>query len=72
MTQTEKVLEHMKQYGSITATEAMNEYGIFRLASRISDMKKSGVPVRKRMIKAKNRFDEPVCFAEYSLEDESA
>ena len=72
MTQCEKILRHLESEGSITAAEALSEYGIMRLASRISDLKKIGVPIRKRMVKAKNRFDEPVCFAEYSLEDESA
>ena len=70
MTQTEKILKHLQQFGSITAGEALSEYGIMRLASRISDLKKDGAPIRKRMVKAKNRFDETVCFAEYSLEDE--
>lgn len=70
MTQCEMILQHLEQCGSITAIEAMNKYGIARLASRISDLKKSGVPIRKRMVKAKNRFDETVCFAEYSLEEE--
>lgn len=70
MTQTERIMEHLNQHGSINAMVALNEYGIYRLASRISDMKKSGVPIRKRMVKAKNRFDEPVAYAEYSLEEE--
>ena len=69
MTQCEKILRHLTVNGTITAGEALSEYGIMRLASRISDLKKSGVPVRKRMVKAKNRFDETVCFAEYSLEE---
>lgn len=70
MTQCEKILRHLQVNGTITAAEALSEYGIMRLASRISDLKKSGAPIRKRMIKAKNRFDETVCFAEYSLEEE--
>lgn len=69
MTQTEKILNHLQQFGTITAGEALAEYGIMRLASRISDLKKSGVPIGKRMVKAKNRFGESVAFAEYSLED---
>lgn len=67
MTQTEKILNHLQEFGTITAGEALTEYGIMRLASRISDLKKSGVPVRKRMVKSKNRFGESVSFAEYSL-----
>lgn len=70
MTQCEMILQHLQVEGKITAASAMNDYGIARLASRINDLKKSGVRIKKRMIKAKNRFGEPVAFAEYSLEDE--
>lgn len=69
MTQCEKILRHLQVNGTITAGEALSEYGIMRLASRISDLKKDGVQIKKRMVKAKNRFDEPVAFAEYSLEE---
>lgn len=69
MTQCEKILRHLQVNGTITAGEALTEYGIMRLASRISDLKKSGVQIKKKMVKAKNRFDEPVAFAEYSLEE---
>lgn len=40
MTQTEKVLRHMKRFGSITPLEAMEEYGIMRLGARIWDLKR--------------------------------
>ena len=46
MTQCEKILRHMEKYGSITSLEAMQEYGIMRLASRVSDLKKAGIPIR--------------------------
>jgi hypothetical protein len=49
MTQCEKIMRHLERYGSITSVEAMSEYGIARLASRINDLKKSGVPIKKRM-----------------------
>lgn len=67
MIQTEKVMRHMRDFGEITSLEAMQEYGIMRLASRISDLKKAGVKINKRMVKAKNRYGEPVSFAAYSL-----
>ena len=70
LTQCEMILQHLQVEGSITAAEAMKDYGIARLASRINDLKKSGVKIKKRMSKAKNRFGESVSFAEYSLEDE--
>lgn len=40
MTQTEKIMNHLQVCGTITAGEALTEYGIMRLASRISDLKK--------------------------------
>lgn len=70
MTQCEMILQHLRTEGSITAAEAMSDYGIMRLASRISDLKKDGVPIRRRMVKAKNRFGEPMAYAEYSIEEE--
>ena len=35
MSQVEKILRHIEMYGSITPLEAMKEYGIMRLASRM-------------------------------------
>ena len=67
MTQCEKVLRHLEDYGSIDSRTAMSEYGIMRLASRISDLKRDGVPITKKMVKSKNRFGEPVSYAAYSL-----
>lgn len=67
MTQCERVLRHMQDYGSITAVEAIKEYGIYRLASRISDLKKQGVAIKKEMVSGKNRYGEPTSFARYSL-----
>ena len=68
MTQPEKIMNHLQTYGSITSLEALSEYGCMRLASRINDLKKSGVPIRREMVKTKNRYGEPVAFAKYSLE----
>ena len=47
--------------------EAMQEYGIMRLASRITDLKKAGYPIRREMVSRKNRYGETVSFARYSL-----
>ena len=68
MTQTEKIVRHLEAFGSITSLEAMQEYGIMRLASRVSALKKSGLPVRSELVRGENRFREPTCYARYSLE----
>lgn len=68
MTQTEQVLRCMEKSGSITSLEAMQEYGIMRLASRITDLKKAGIPIRRDMVSQKNRYGETVTFARYSID----
>lgn len=67
MTQCEKILRHMEDCGSITSLEAMREYGIMRLASRITDLKRMGVPIRKETVTGKNRYGETTSYARYSL-----
>lgn len=44
MTQTEMILGHLKEHGSITPLEAIRDYGIMRLGARIWD----GTMSRKR------------------------
>ena len=68
MTQCERILRHMEDYGSISSLEAVNEYGIMRLASRISDLKRMGVPINKETVKGKNRYGEATSYARYSLQ----
>lgn len=69
MTQNEKIMRHLDVYGTITPLDAMREYGIMRLASRISDLKREGAKISRRMITDKNRFGEPVRYAEYRKGD---
>ena len=70
MNQTETILHHLKMYGPITQADAFELYGIFRLASRINDIKRLGYPVEKEIITGKNRFGKKVSFARYSLKEE--
>lgn len=72
MTQSDMVLRHMQIYGSISAKEAMEEYGIMRLGARIYDLKKLGYPIIKHEVCAKNRFGDPVHFARYELAETSS
>ena len=44
-TQNEMILEHLVAGYSITALEALYDFGCFRLASRISDLKKAGYDI---------------------------
>ena len=72
ITQCERILRHMKDYGSISSLEAMNEYGIMRLASRINDLKAQGIAIVSEVKTGKNRYGEDTHFAVYKLKEETA
>lgn len=67
MTQCERLLEYLNKHDSITQMEALNELGIMRLASRVSDLNRQGYDIQKKMIVVKNRYGESCCVASYSL-----
>ena len=67
MTQKQMILAHMKEAGSITPGVAMEEYGVFRLAARIADLKEDGVEIRTEIEKRKNRYGKTVRYARYRL-----
>ena len=69
MTQCEKILTHMRSRGSITSMEAMQEYGIMRLASWISELREADFAIAKQTIKGKNRYGEHISYAAYRLEE---
>lgn len=71
MTQAEKIVKYMKEYGGITQLDALREFSCMRLASRISDLRRDGMRIKSEMVKAKNRYGEPISFARYSLEEET-
>ena len=69
MTQNDRIMRHLREYGSITQAEAMNEYGIFRLASRISDLRNEGIKIKRTMETGRNRYGEKTAYARYELEE---
>lgn len=67
MTQTDRVLDYLKQFGSITALEALRDLGIMHLSSRITELRRMGYPVQRDMIEVKNRFGEKTRVARYRV-----
>ena len=66
-TQAERIIDYMTEFGSITQFDAFKDLGIMRLASRISDLKKAGYPIKSESEIVKNRFGENTCIKRYSL-----
>lgn len=67
VTQSQRVLDYMDTFGSITQLEALNDLGVMRLASRISDLRKQGYPIESKVETVKNRFGENCYVKRYSL-----
>ena len=67
MTQSERIIKSMNDFGSITTLEAFTELGITRLASRIHDIRRMGIEIESETVKGKNRYDEPVHYSRYRI-----
>ena len=70
-TQCDRILQYIEDFGSITQLQAIADLGCMRLASRVSDIKQMGYPIRKRMVAGKNRYGEKTHYAEYYIEKEN-
>lgn len=70
ITQCDRILRHLRDYGSITSLEAITEYGILRLASRINDLKRKGHHITSETVVGKNRYQEKVHYSVYRLIEE--
>ena len=67
--QCARVLRHLKDFGSITARDAMQEYGIMRLAARVANLKKMGYTIESKFETSKNRYGENVNYVRYSMRE---
>ena len=73
MGQCERVLQYIKDFGSINPAQAFLDLGCYRLGARIYDLRhKHGHSIKKTTVSAKNRYSEAVSYAEYRLEDNNA
>lgn len=66
MNQEKKVLRHLETFGSIDPIQAMQEYGILRLAARINDLRQKH-DIETHLVKTVNRFGEEVRYGRYVL-----
>lgn len=64
------IIDYCDKHGSITAKEAQDELGVARLASRIHDIRNSGLDVHKEMVTGINRFGDKTHYARYTIAKE--
>ena len=67
MKQTERILQYMRDFGSITQLEAIRDISCMRLGARIFDLKREGYTIKKEMETSKNRYGEDTSYARYRL-----
>lgn len=67
MSQETKIIEFIRDNGSITTRQAMTELGCFRLASRINEMRKHGIPVDVEMVTVPTRDGKTARVARYTI-----
>jgi len=51
MSQTKQILDYLEQGNSLTAIDALNLFGCFRLSARIKDLKDSGHQIKTIIVK---------------------
>ena len=69
-TQNERILQYMADFGSITQMDALQDLGVMRLASRISDLRRLGYPIESRVESVKNRYGEKCYIKRYSMKED--
>lgn len=69
--QCKMILFWLKEKGSINAKEARSLCQCERLAARINDLRRKGIPIKTETKYYKNKQGYPVRYAVYRLEDTS-
>lgn len=70
-TQSQRIIDYMYEHGGITQYDALNELGVMRLASRISELRRNGYEIASKMVKVKNRYGETCRVKRYMLKGDA-
>lgn len=67
MTQRDRVLKYIQDFGYITSWDAYMNLGVTQLATRIFELKEEGYEFDKEWVTTKNRYGVKVGYAKYFL-----
>lgn len=67
MTQAERIVKYIGEFGSISSMEAFRDLGITRLAARIADLEKEGMRFSRTREATKNRYGETTYYIRYKI-----
>lgn len=66
ITQCEMIVDYINEYGSISALEALRDLDVYRLESRICQLKKQGYKIKSEMVSVATRNGGRTHIARYS------
>lgn len=69
ITQKDRILEYIRNFGSISSFEAYADLGITQLGARIDQLKKEGYEFKTEWESNTNRFGEKTEYKRYYLAD---
>lgn len=67
--QKQRVINYIREFGSITSFEAYKDLGITQLGARIDQLKKEGYEFKTKWESSTNRFGEKTEYKRYYLDD---
>lgn len=70
--QRQRIINYIREFGSITSLEAYQDLGITQLATRIKELKELGHEFKTEWENNKNRYGEKVEYKRYYLADITA
>ena len=72
ISQKQRIVNYIREFGSISSWEAYSDLGITQLGARIDQLKKEGYEVRTKWESNTNRYGEKVDYKRYYLADMTA
>lgn len=67
ITQRDRVLQYIQDFGSISSWDAYKDLGITQLATRIFELKERGYSFKTERINTKNRYGDSSHYSKYTL-----
>lgn len=68
-TQKQRIINYIREFGSISSWEAYSDLGITQLGARIDQLKKEGYEFKSEWVSNTNRFGEKTEYKRYYLAD---
>lgn len=69
ITQKDRIINYIREFGSITSLDAYKDLGITQLGARIDQLKKEGYVFKTEWESGKNRYGDKIDYKRYYLVD---